>query len=93
MDYSLPTLKMLERDVVRYTPFNNKFGVTMMAIGFIGGGLYFRSPTGENSLGILITFMVVILLAGGIGLLIWWNKYKPLRDDALEIIKRIKGEV
>ncbi len=93
VDYSLPTLQMLEKAVVRYTPFNNKFGAVMMAVAFIGGGLYFRSPSGESPLGILITFGIALLLAMCVGLAIWWKKYKPLRDDALEIIKKINEDL
>lgn len=93
VDYSLPTLQMLEKAVVRYTPFYNKFGAAMLAIAFVGGGLFFRSPSGESPWGILIAFGVALLMGMGVGLAIWWVKYKPLRDDALEIIKKIKEDL
>jgi len=92
VDYSLPTIVMLKNAVIRYSPFQKKIAGALVAACFAGAGLYFRTPLNEKPFETLIGFIIAIILAIGVGLIIWNFKYKPLRDAAMDLIKEIEGE-
>lgn len=91
VDYSLPTLIMLKKAAQRYKPFQRMTWWALVAVLFVDAGLSYSSSTIRSN--ILITqiyFLAVFVISFGIGLLIWKNRYKPLRDAAIKLIKEIE---
>jgi len=91
-DYSLPTLKMLKNAAYRYKPFQLKKIWILFAVLFMDIGLSMNTSLGFAVLNIQIYFLGSMLVAALIGLLIWYVKYKPLRDNALRLVAEIEGE-
>ena len=92
VDYALPTLKMLKKAASRYKPFQLKKIWLIPAIIIMDAGLCFNTSLNFSVLDIQIYFLGSMLVATLIGLLIWYFKYKPLRDNALRLIAEIEGE-
>ena len=92
VDYSLPTLKMLKNAAYRYKPFQLKKIWILFAVLFMDGGLSMNTSLDFSVLNIQIYFLGSMLVAALIGLLLWYFKYKPLRDNALRLIAEIEGE-
>ena len=90
VDYSLPILLMLKQAAERYHPFRKKSILALLAILLIYANLSLRSQS-EFSTFSQIIFCLVVILAILIGLVIWYFKYKPLRDNALANIAEIEG--
>lgn len=91
VDYSLPTLLMLEQAVKRYKPFQLKTFWAFLAAAFVDAGLVFNRPESENKWFIQFVFLGAIVIAIFVGLLIWRKRYKPLRDEALKLIEQLKS--
>ena len=91
-DYSLPTLKMLKNAAYRYQPFQLKTIWVFVAILFMDVGLCLNTSLDFSVIDVQIHFLGAILVAVMIGLMIWYFKYKPIRDNALAIIAEIEGE-
>ena len=90
VDYSLPTLIMLKKAVARYQPFQLKTIWALLGIVFIDIGLVLNSSLDFQVLWIQLIFLGTVLFSMGIGLIIWWINYKPLRDAALQLIKELE---
>jgi hypothetical protein len=91
VDYSLPTLLMLKQAAKRYHPFRKKSILTLLAVFLIAANLKLRSHPFFNTIESQMIFISVFILAIFIGLVIWYFKYKPLRDNALTIIAEIEN--
>ncbi|MDE5420585.1 hypothetical protein L3073_00010 [Ancylomarina sp. DW003] len=92
VDYSLPTLKMLKNAAYRYKPFQLKSIWVLIAILLIDTGLIIQSKIDDSFGDEQIFFFGAIFTGLAIGLIIWYFKYKPLRDNALRLIDEIEGE-
>jgi len=92
VDYALPTLKMLKNAATRYQPFHLKKIWLLIAIIIMDAGLCLNTSLGFSVFDVQIHFLGAMLVAALIGLLIWFFKYKPIRDHALAIIAEIEGE-
>ena len=93
VDYSLPTIQMLKKAVQRYQPFHGNSIWIVLGLVLMDIGLTFK----WTGLGISITivqafFGGTILIGVIIGLIFWYFKYKPIRDEALQLIKEIEAE-
>lgn len=91
VDYSLPTLEMLKKAVYRYQPFQKSAmwmfaGLVLMDIGLT----YDWLDENTSLLHTQIIFVGGIVLGFIIGLIIWYFKYKPLRDGARKLIREIE---
>ena len=90
VDYSLPTIQMLKQAAYRYQPFQNRQVWIVLALIFIDLALTFdwmeTTPVWE----IQATFIGLITFSILIGIIIWYFKYKPLRDDALRLISELE---
>ena len=93
IDYAQPTLVMLKKAVRRYQPFQNKIWLTLLAVLLIDAGLSLRSLFDTDLIWIQVIFLGAMAAAVAIGLLIWRERYKPLRDKALQMIREIEGDV
>jgi len=92
VDYSLPTLKMLKNAAYRYQPVQLKSLWILIAVLFMDAGLVLESKIGTSFMEVQVFYLVVISMGATIGAIIWYFKYKPLRDNALRLIDEIEGE-
>ncbi len=90
IDYSESTLVMLKKAAYRYKPLQLKILWAVLAIFFVDFGLVFEAKNIIEILWIQIFFFGALLIAVAVGLLIWKNRYKPLRDNALSLIQEIE---
>ncbi len=93
VDYSEPTLIMLKKVVKRYTPYQPKTRWVFLAIIFIDAGLCLKEEFGEELLYTQLMFFGALLIGICIGLIIWFRRYKPLRDTAKQLIDEIEETV
>lgn len=91
VDYSLPTLLMLKKAAIRYQPFRAKSILAFAAFFLMDAGFNLSSHFKLSSINIHIVFIGLFIAAIIIGLVIWYFKYKPLRDNALANIAEIEG--
>jgi hypothetical protein len=92
VDYSLPTLKMLKDAAYRYQAVQLKSLWILLAVLFIYAGLIFESKLDDSFIKEQAFLLGGVLLGLFIGLIVWYFKYKPLRDNALRLIAEIEGE-
>ena len=90
IDYAQPTLVMLKKAVRRYQPFQNKIWLVLLAVLLVDAGLSLRSLFDTDLIWIQVAFWAAMAVAVAIGLLIWRERYKPLRDQALQMIREIE---
>ncbi|WP_321344883.1 hypothetical protein [uncultured Draconibacterium sp.] len=91
VDYSLPTLEMLKKAAYRYQPFQKRGLWIIPGLLLMDMGLTFEGfGEGKSVLDSQIFFLGSILFGVVIGLVIWYFKYKPLRDKILEMVKEIE---
>lgn len=93
VDYAQPTLLMLKQAAHRYQPFQLKTIWALVAVLLIDVGLSLNESLGFELLRLQIVFVAVFGIALAIGLLIWSFRYKPLRDDALQLIRELENDV
>ncbi|WP_075591072.1 hypothetical protein [Labilibacter marinus] len=92
VDYSLATLSMLKKAAKRYSPFQKLTWWVLLGALFIDAGLVLNSTIiFKDILQTQLLFLGALTVSIGIGLLIWKNRYKPLRDDVLKLIKEIEA--
>lgn len=98
IDYSLPIAEMLKGVVMRYQIKVKLFLVLLIPIFLMDGGLTltFYEDLGSmsplNKILIIQAFYIPIMaISALIGILIWRNKQKPLRDKALELLKELES--
>lgn len=91
VDYSLPTLEMLKKAAYRYEPFQKRVLWVVPGLLLMDVGLTFEwMSEGKSVLDSQVFFLGSILFGAIIGLVWWYFKYKPLRDDALKLIKELE---
>ena len=94
VDYSLPTLLMLKKAAWRYKPFQLRSFWILLAILFMDVALTFNWGI-RSSISVFHTQIVIgsaLMIGIVVGLILWFIKYKPIRDEALQLIKEIEGE-
>lgn len=92
IDYSESTLVMLKKAAYRYKPFQLKMLWAFLAIVLIDLGLSFEAENNNQLFWIQILFFGALLIAVLAGLFIWYSRYKPLRDNALSLLREIENE-
>lgn len=92
VDYAQPTLIMLKEAAYRYQPFQRRTIWLLIPILLIDAGLALNSSLGFDLLLLQIVWFGVLVIAVCIGLAIWHVRYKPLRDNALQLIKEIEND-
>lgn len=91
VDYSLPTVKMLRQAVHRYQPFQGRMVWVLLALVCIDIGLTFDKKGDAQIMETQIVFLGAVVFGLIVGLIIWNFKYKPLRDDAIRLLREIEG--
>ena len=91
VDYSLPTLEMLKKAAYRYQPLQKRSVWVLVGMAFMDVGVTFDWMD-ENTtvLHTQLFFIGAILVGVIIGMIWWYIQYKPLRDDALRLIKELE---
>jgi len=92
VDYSLPTLKMLKDAAYRYQPVQLKSLWVLLGFLFIYAGVISDSKLDNSFMEGQVFLLGGVLVGLFIGLIVWYFKYKPLRDNALRLIAEIEGE-
>lgn len=92
IDYSLPTLQLFKKAAKRYQPFQTKSLWVLLAVLFTDAGLSLNSSLGFQLIKIQIYFVGAIILAIGIGMVIWYIRYKPIRDEALHMVHEMEND-
>lgn len=92
VDYSLPTLIMLKKAAYRYKPFQLRTLWIALAVVLMDIGLFYDTREKGIELESQLMFLGAILVGLCAGLVLWYNKYKPLRDDALRMISEIEDK-
>ncbi|WP_167618059.1 hypothetical protein [Maribellus sediminis] len=91
VDYSLPTLEMLKKAAYRYQPFQKRGLWVLLGLAFMDVGLTIDWLDQNTSVVHTQIFFGASLLVGFvIGLVLWYIRYKPIRDNALRLIKEIE---
>jgi hypothetical protein len=91
VDYAQSTLIMLKKAVRRYTPFYGMGWMAFLGVLLINIGLSLRSLFESDLVTIQIVFWGAMIAAVLIGLSIWWVRYKPIRDEALRLVRELDG--
>ena len=92
VDYTLSTLIMLKKAARRYYPFHHKLWLVFLGLLCIDAGLALRESLGYETVRFQVIFFVAILVAFVVGMILWRVRYKPLRDEALRLIREIEEE-
>lgn len=91
VDYSLPTLEMLKKAAYRYQPFQRRGLWVLLGLAFMDVGLTIDWLDQNTSVAHTQIFFGGSLFVGlVIGLVLWYIRYKPIRDKALALIKEIE---
>lgn len=91
VDYALPTIQMLRQAANRYKPFQKKAIWVFVAMAFMDVGLSVLFFQDHMQLWqSQVIFGGAILSGVVVGLIIWYVKYKPLRDAALTLIREME---
>jgi drug/metabolite transporter (DMT)-like permease len=91
VDYSEPTLTMLKKAADRYKIFKKHTWWALLSVLLIDLAMAFEPHLDESYWEFQVIFLGAIVIAFGIGVAIWFKKYKPLRDAALKLIKEIEA--
>jgi glucan phosphoethanolaminetransferase (alkaline phosphatase superfamily) len=91
VDYAQPTLVMLKKAARRYKPFYGKGWLAFVGVILLNIGLSLHSLFESDLLTIQIVYWGVMIAAVLIGLGIWWVRYKPIRDEALQLVREMES--
>lgn len=92
INYAEPTLIMLKKAAKRYKPFQRITLVVLIPLVFINLGLTLSSLEDHTSILTIQLFFWGALSFGLIGgIILWYVKYKPMRDDILKLIADLEG--
>lgn len=91
VDYSLPTAQMLRNAVWRYQPFQKNTIWLYVGILLMDVGLIFDWKDELSFWMIQIYFFGAITFGAIIGIIIWYVKYKPIRDEAKSLLREIES--
>jgi hypothetical protein len=90
VDYSKPTMEMLKAAAYRYQPFQFKAIWALVGVAFIDLGMIFHFSERVDIMQTQLIFIPSVLGAAAVGLVVWYIKYKPLRDNALRLMNELK---
>ncbi|MDX8340606.1 hypothetical protein SLH46_15520 [Draconibacterium sp. IB214405] len=91
VDYSQPTLMMLKKAAYRYQPFQRQTAWLIIPLLLIDAGLALNSSLGFDFIKLQLIWFGTLAFAVCIGLTIWYFRYKPLHDNAKQLIREIEN--
>jgi magnesium-transporting ATPase (P-type) len=97
VDYSLPTMEMLKKAAYRYKIFHFRTAIMIFPLILIDLGMFLiGSDIGfmktENLLYGQLMFWGIMAISFSIGVMIWYKRQRPLRNQALELIRELESE-
>lgn len=92
VDYAQPMLIMLKEAAFRYQPFQWRIIWILFALILMDIGMSLTTFKMENTGWVQILFIGSLGVGVVIGYIVWWIRYRPLRMDALKLIKEIEEE-
>ena len=92
VDYSLPTVQMLRKAIWRYQPFQKRTVWVFLALALMDVGLTLSNLDDSSVWETQLFFLGAVLFGAVIGIILWYFKYKPLRDEAKNMLKDIEEE-
>lgn len=90
VDYSMPTAQMLRVAAYRYSIFRKELIWLLAALIFLDAGLVMNSSMNASFFQIQIIFVPLMLISILIGVIVWFYKYKHLRDRARAFLAEIE---
>ena len=91
VDYAQPTLIMLKNAVRRYQPYSKQLWIVLLGLLLLDAGLSLHSIFDSDLLTIQLIYWGAMIGAVLIGLAIWQVRYRPIRDEALRLIREMEG--
>jgi len=91
VDYSLPTLFMLKKALNRYQPFTLRTVWVIPGVLLVGAGLSLKSSSFGDVWITQLCFWGLMLVSTFVGWVVWYYKYKPLRDHTQALISEIES--
>ncbi len=91
VDYSQTTYEMLKKTSERYKPFLKKDLWMLPGLILMGVGLGLDPSRGNFWNYQLFFWSFTIIGGGGFGLIYWYFKWKPIKDNADKLIKEIES--
>ena len=92
VNYAAPTLQMLKAAAYRYKPFQRKTIWAFVALIFVYIGFVANFQDEMAFWKSQLIFLGLMVLAVCVGLLLWYFKYRPIRKNALRLIKELENE-
>jgi len=96
IDYSLPLVQMLKKGADRYKLSIPRILIVFLPVLIMDIGLtlnFYDEPFGGTSFNRVIIvqaiYLPVMFLSGYIGFKVWKKRQKPLRDEALKLLKEL----
>jgi hypothetical protein len=90
VDYSLPTIKMLKGAAYRYQLLQLKTLWILGAVILMDVSMTL-SPNKMSFVEVQISFLAIVAVSFIIGTVIWYFKYKPLRDKVLVLLADLES--
>nr|WP_321409723.1 hypothetical protein [uncultured Carboxylicivirga sp.] len=98
VDYSLPTILMLQKAVKRYKLFQPRLIIAIGAALLIDIASSLRKvemPITKEVINDIVLFQIIfvsaIMIGVVAGIIIWHNRQKPIRDNALALIEELEN--
>jgi hypothetical protein len=91
VDYSLPTVKMLRQAAYRYQLIQGRMVWILLALVLMDIGLTINRLGEYTIIKTQYYFIGAVIFGVIVGLILWYFKFKPLRDDALSLLREIES--
>ena len=98
IDYSLPTIEMLRKAAQRYKLFQPRLIIALAAVLLINIASSLNKvviPMTQDAISDIIQFQIIFAIAISvsfiIGLVVWHKRQKPIRKNALTLIKELEN--
>ena len=98
IDYSLPSVQMLEQAAERYKVWKPEIKWALLAVIIVDVGMVLMDAGEMNShslwrgiLEIQYLYLPMIVVGVLVGIFWWYKKHKPLRDHALKLLEELKS--
>ncbi|MBI9067441.1 MAG: hypothetical protein JEZ09_09125 [Salinivirgaceae bacterium] len=91
VNYAEPTLMLLKKAAYRYNPLRKETWWVLTSVAILIIGLAISSSNHGIDLSTAFSFLLGLISGLIVGAIVYVKKYKPLRDNALRLIKEIEN--